>query len=83
MRAYGVDLLFEINLEGAISKYPILTGTKIPIPFCTRNFTALPGDGTVEGFFEILGDNVGRTAVDLVLVHLDLQVGSFFIMTAC
>ena len=68
----------RLNLEGVITNYPILIGTKIPIPFCSRNYTVLPGDGTIQGFLETLGENVGRTAIDLVLVHLGLKVNSFF-----
>ena len=75
-RVYEVDMSIRLNLEGVISNYPILVGTKIPIPFCSRNFTVLPGDGSVHGFLEILGENVGRTAIDLVLAHLGLTVES-------
>ncbi|XP_072033125.1 uncharacterized protein [Amphiura filiformis] len=72
-RVYQVDLSFQTNLEGVIMDYPILKETQIPIPFCTKNFTRLPGDGTVHGFLEILGGNVGRTAINLVLAYLGLE----------
>ncbi len=74
---YRVDLSVQTNLEGSIVDYPIFKNTRIPIPVCSGNLTKLPGDGTVAGFLEMLGDNnVGDTAVHTVLSHLDLKACS-------
>ena len=74
-RMYRVDLSIQTNLEGAIVDYPIFKNILMPIPVCSGNFTKLPGDGTVGGFLEMLGENnVGHTAVHAVLSYLDLEV---------
>ncbi len=71
---YEVDLSFQTNLEGVVVDYPLLSQTRIPLPLCVGNFTKLPGDGTVDGFREELGETAGRTAINLVLAHLGLGV---------
>ena len=47
------------------------------MPVCAKNFTTLPGDGTVGVFRQMLGENVGRTAINLVLSSLGLNVSYF------
>lgn len=59
---------------------------RVPIPICNSNFSvALPGDGSVRGFLEELGDTVGQSAIDLVLKKLNLQVSYYltFLKTKC
>ncbi|XP_072033446.1 LOW QUALITY PROTEIN: uncharacterized protein [Amphiura filiformis] len=72
-KVYQVDLSFQTNFGGVIMDYPLLSETQFPIPFCMKNFTRLPGDGTIQGFLDVLGENVGRTAINLVLAYLGLE----------
>ena len=72
---YEVDLVFTLRIDDVTTDFPVMADKRIPIPICNRNFSlALPGDGTVKGFFKELGDNVGQAAIDLVLKELNLQV---------
>ncbi|XP_022103294.1 uncharacterized protein LOC110986022 [Acanthaster planci] len=73
-KEYEVDLTFSFRIDGFTTHFPIMTNERFPIPICNANSSlALPGDGTVRGFLEELGDNVGQAAIQLVLQRLNLQ----------
>ena len=49
----------------------------MPITPCNRSQDfVLPGDGTIAGFVDAIGPNIGSTAVDLVLTKLGFTVRS-------
>ncbi|XP_038062441.1 uncharacterized protein LOC119732930 [Patiria miniata] len=73
-KEYEVDLAFSLLIDGITTDFPIMADQRIPIPLCNANFSlALPGDGSVKGFRKELGDNVGQSAIQLVLTKLNLQ----------
>ncbi len=70
---FVLDLAFIVTIDGVKTEYIILTGAQIAIPVCNDSFT-LPGNGTVDEFVKILGDDVGQMAIDMVLMKLGFQV---------
>ena len=53
----------------------VLDRVTIPIPFCNPNTTlTLPGDGSIAGFAELLGDKITAEATEAVLRKLGLEV---------
>ncbi len=71
-----ITLQLQLCIDDVCSLVSILEGTRLPIPLCSTDLTAyeLPGDGTVAGFIQDLGDKVGDTAVDVVLHKFGLNV---------
>ena len=70
-----MDLSLQLQLDDQPTDIQVLSGTTIPIPLCNEDASlVLPGDGTIGGFARALGENVGQTAVELVLTHLGLEV---------
>ena len=70
-----MDLSLELQLDDQPTNIQVLSGTTIPIPLCNEDAAiVLPGDGTIGGFARALGENVGQTAVELVLKHIGLEV---------
>ena len=68
---------FILTLDDDVTTFDILSDTRIPIPACNENFNSiLPGDGTIERFAKIVGDNVGQLAIDTVIKQLHLEVCS-------
>ncbi|XP_072033124.1 uncharacterized protein [Amphiura filiformis] len=71
---FELSLSVELSVDGATTTFPVLTETNIPIPLCNNESSfVLPGDGSIQGFARDIGDNVGQSAVDLVLLQLDLK----------
>ncbi|XP_033637389.1 uncharacterized protein LOC117298318 isoform X2 [Asterias rubens] len=73
LKEYEIDLAFSLQVDDETTDFPLMEAKRIPIPICNNNFSlALPGDGSVRGFLEELGDTVGQSAIDLVLRKLNL-----------
>ncbi len=55
---------------------PVFQGVNIPIPTCNIDMDSfvLPGNGTVAGFIDYLGGEIGDPATDIVLKKMGLQV---------
>ncbi|XP_071798137.1 uncharacterized protein [Asterias amurensis] len=71
---YEIDLAFSLQVDDETTDFPLMEAKIIPIHICNNNFSlALPGDGSVRGFLEELGDTVGQSAIDLVLRKLNLH----------
>ena len=74
-KEYEIDLAFSLQVDDETTDFPLMEAKRIPIPICNNNFSlALPGDGSVRGFLEELGDTAGQSAIDLVLRKLNLYV---------
>ena len=73
-QVFKLGLAFDLTIDGAETIFPILTDTSIPIPVCSNDPFVLPGDGSIEGFVKAVGQDVGQTAVDVVLKQLGLEV---------
>ncbi len=74
-----MNLLFEFELEGDITAFSLLSDTRVPIPLCNENATLnLPGDGSINGFVKEVGENVGQSALEVVLRQLDLEVNKHY-----
>ena len=73
-QVFKLGLAFDLTIDGAETMFPILTDTSIPIPVCSDDPFVLPGDGSIKGFVKAVGQNVGQTAVDVVLKQLGLEV---------
>ena len=73
-QVFKLSLAFDLTIDGAETMFPVLTDTSVPIPVCSDDPFVLPGDGSIEGFVKVVGNNVGQTAVDVVLKQLGLQV---------
>ena len=70
-----MNLNFQVEIEGVTTTFPILSDIRIPIPICNENaIFVLPGDGSIEDFARIYGDGFSKTAVDVVLQRLGLEV---------
>ncbi|XP_033637723.1 uncharacterized protein LOC117298529 [Asterias rubens] len=73
-KEYEIDLAFSLQVDDETTDFPLMEAKRIPIPICNNNFSlTLPGDGSVRGFLEELGDTVGQSAIDLVLRKLNLD----------
>ncbi len=70
---FVLDLAFIVTIDGVETEYIILNGAKIAIPLC-NNIFILPGDGSIDQFVKIIGEDVGQMAIDIVLMKLGLQV---------
>ncbi|XP_038050728.1 uncharacterized protein LOC119723897 [Patiria miniata] len=81
-KQFEVDLSLVLCIDGECDTLILLEGSRFPIPLCNReaSFT-LPGDGTISGFLDYLGGNIGQFAIDAALRHLNL--GSFLTGQAC
>ncbi len=72
---FSLNLLFEFELEGDITAFNLLYDTKVPIPLCNENaMLILPGDGSINGFIRAVGENVGQSALEVVLRQLGIEV---------
>ena len=74
-QAFMLNFGLQLELDGVVKDVVILTNATIPRPLCNDNQSfVLPGDGTVAGFVNAIGPNIGETAVDVVLTNLGLKV---------
>ncbi|XP_038050876.1 uncharacterized protein LOC119724026 [Patiria miniata] len=75
-KMFVLDLALSLCLPDSECITPsidILKRTRVPIPVCNENATfTLPGDGTVSGFLQMVGQNAADSAVDAILQHLGL-----------
>ena len=57
----------------------VLDSVTIPIPFCNPNITlTLPGDGSITGLADVLGNKITEEATQAVLRKLGLKVSIIF-----
>ena len=72
---FELYLSCQLTVDDDTTDFQILTAATVPIPACNEvSDFHFPGDGSIEGFVEILGHNIGQTAVDQVLTYLGLKV---------
>ena len=78
-KSFSVSLAIELCIDDACETVRVFEDFKVPIPFCNSNFTSfqLPGDGTIQGFVQELGENIGGAAVNVVVEKLGIAVSSF------
>ena len=74
-KVFVLDLAFQIKIEGDVTSVTILSDMKVPIPGCNENATfTLPGDGSIQGFVNAVGENFGQAAIQIVFQKLGLEV---------
>ncbi|XP_072023446.1 uncharacterized protein, partial [Amphiura filiformis] len=72
-KEFSLNFAFQLDLNGDITDFNIVSDLRIPIPVCNENSVfILPGDGSIEGFIRGLGANVSQVAVDVVLKQLGI-----------
>ena len=77
-----MDLSLQLQVDDETTDIQVLSDTIIPIPLCNEDASVvLPGGGSIAGFARALGENVGQTAVELVLTHLGLKVSLHYVGT--
>ena len=54
--------------------FSVLKGINLPNPPCNLLTYDLPGDGTLAGFLEHLGGEIGDSAIELVLQKFGISV---------
>ena len=76
---FSITLTLNLCIDEACEDISIFKDLKVPIPGCNTDFTSLvlPGDGSIEGFVQYLGGEVGDAAVTVVLERLGLSVWRF------
>ncbi|XP_022102001.1 uncharacterized protein LOC110985344 [Acanthaster planci] len=76
-KVFVLDLALSLCLPESECDTPsidILRKTRVPIPLCNENATfTLPGDGTIKGFLQTVGQNAAESAVDAILEYLGLS----------
>ena len=79
-KSFSVSLSIELCIDDICDTAEVFKGFKVPIPFCNTDFTnfQLPGDGTIQGFVQELGENIGGAAVNIVVEKLGIAVSSVF-----
>ena len=78
-KEFALNLAVHLEVEGVKTEYNILENIRVPIPVCNENDNiVLPGDGSIEEFAKIIGQDFGQAALDVVLELLDLQVYILF-----
>ena len=75
---FRLTLDMSLCLDDACHEIGVFNELDIPIPFCNTNFSSfqLPGDGTILGFAEYLGEKVGDAAVNMIIERLGLDVST-------
>ena len=76
---FSITLTLNLCIDEACEDIPIFKDLKVPIPGCNTDFASfvLHGDGSLRGFVQYLGGQIGGAAVTLVLERLGLSVCSF------
>ncbi len=71
-----MSLAIDLCIDDSCENIPLFDNVKVPIPLCHTNMTSyqLPGDGTVQGFVQELGENIGDAAIDVVVEKLGIAV---------
>ncbi len=74
-----MSLAIDLCIDGSCETMRLFENVKVPIPSCHTNMTSfqLPGDGTIQGFVRELGENIGDTAIDVVVEKLGATVSLF------
>ena len=83
-----------MNIDGKISPIPVLTDSRIPIPFCNTNFSLTDfGVESISELAEVVGTNIAQAGIDWVLTELGIKVNNnmtkifvviaFLIQTLC
>ncbi len=75
---FSVTFYIELCIDGSCDEMSMFRDVKVPIPVCTIDWNTfeLPGDGTVDGFVQQLGDSIGDEAIDLVIKKIGLDVSN-------
>ena len=76
-----MTLSLELCIDDTCSDIDIFQGLQVPIPICSSTTLADIGYDTVSDLVNALDENVGDTAVTLVLQHLGLPVRNNIIGT--
>ncbi len=82
---YRMRLDIVLCIDGTCEVVPVFHGVNIPIPTCNidmDNFV-LPGNGTVAGFIDHLGGEIGDSATDIMLQKIGLQVRGLNLIKLC
>ena len=71
-----MTLVLTLCIDDACEDVSIFKDLKVPIPVCNSDFTSLqlPGDGTILGFINYLGEEVGDAAITVVMNRLGLVI---------
>ena len=75
-KVFSVTLNIGLCIDGTCTLTPVLDHVWVPVPLCNTSATSftLPGDGTVAGFVQELGDHIGTSAIELILEKYGLDV---------
>ncbi len=75
-QVFSINLGVELCIDATCEFVTVFDGVQIPIPGCNIDYNALvlPGDGSVAGFVQELGNTIGDSAISVVLEKLGLAV---------
>ncbi|XP_072048756.1 uncharacterized protein [Amphiura filiformis] len=74
-KVFRVSLGIRLCIDGVCTNSPILESIQLHLPVCSFDADdyQLPGDGSVAGFVQQLGGKIGQSAVEVVMLKLDLN----------
>ena len=75
-KVFRLTLASKLCIDDTCDVVTMFDGLRVPVPHCNTDFTnlLLPGDGTIKGFVQELGGNIGSLAIDFVVQKLNLSV---------
>ncbi len=79
-KRFSISLWIDLCIDSTCKDVQLFKELKVPIPLCNTDFNSfqLPGDGTIHGFLQELGENIGDAAVELVVQKLGIAVSVLF-----